>query len=227
MKLNYILILILALASSPVNHASAQSARFKGVSMAFRNMPDDMIPYINKDMREMLLHMQFEADCDTAKVEVENRVGSKSVLLQLTENLDMIADTTLASCDGYLHLKASDNYDVQIIQEYPFSSITLIETYGAPETESVISQYDACWRKIGNLTTGMTVEQFISDSATDDMRKKIMSYLDWKMFTAKYNPQEKNLTISLSMPNLSDEEKKEIKPFVLQRNVKLDNLVTK
>lgn len=195
----------------------------QGVSKAFLNMPDDLIPYLKQADRELFLHEYSEGN-DSTVVTKPNNLSGNSTLYQIVEDKALLADSTVTSCDGYLHFAPSDNYDLQIIQEYPDTCIYVIETYSAPASESKIVKYDSHWNRLGQYVPPFSVGDMIKDDVTDDMRQKAVSYIELNMFNMTYDFHAKEVKVSVSMPNLSNEEKKEIETCFLQRNVKIRNV---
>lgn len=175
----------------------------------FKTIPDGIIPYITSENRDVLIHSYAEVH-DTTKV--SNSFATESRLCVLTET--------------FMDLQASDNVEYQFILSCEDRAegdtiIYMLRTVSAPSMETVLYKYSSSWQLLGTETISAPAESFLSDTITTSQRQKALSYVEFPMVSARYDQSGGNLILTLSLPQLSCEEKNEVAKFFTNKHRKL------
>jgi len=183
----------------------ALEASAKSMKEMWIAMPDSMIPYLTKNLRtEMadLVAMNVHAD-------VKNK-------LQGASKIDTLQET---------YLKATLN-KASVIQMrlLPTSGrdtvVCVVRNFFGPATESEVSFYNQNWEPLGTQafrTADLTQKP---DTMSEEKYKQLCAMVDPAMIHAELSADRDELVITLSVPLLSNEIKKQVNPVILQKSLK-------
>lgn len=189
------------------------------MKQVFIDMPDSLFPYLTRNNR---------LDCidfieSKMKAEIKNKFDENSELVSLT--------------DDYLKFRLNENctYEMKLLTVAgdTLQRICLIRSYSAPEVESDISFYSQDWKRLdnGRLIIMPTFNSFWHrpDTMSVDKFAELRRYIDPVMMSAAFVESGDMPTIqfSVAQPLLNKEDKKLIKPAIVQINVKWNGSIFK
>lgn len=186
-----------------------------GVREMWVQMPDSMVPYLNKNLRQECIDfvdMGISAD-------VQNTFGANTILDTLTAD--------------YLHvtLNQSSTLEMKMLPRQGGDSLLcLVRTYMGPERESTIEFYNAAWQRLDMPSPILTgdgkamVEMLTQrpDTMTAERFSEIRRMFEPVMVSATLSPADTAITLQLSAPLTTSDEKKAIKAVSVQRKLKWD-----
>ncbi len=183
-------------------------AKAQDVSDFWISMPDSFIPYLNKEIRTSLVNNN------------ENGVNHTS--------LNLFQDTvrTTALTDSYLKVELSHSSEVEIRRFTASKGQTLyaeVRTYKAPAAESTLTIYTDDWQKVESkpIDASLLIKP---DTMTQDTYRRLLSLSDPQMIEMHLSPNAETISLSISYPFLSQEEKEQTKEQSLQTIVNLNLL---
>ncbi|MCR5076936.1 MAG: DUF3256 family protein [Prevotella sp.] len=151
------------------------------------DMPDSIVPYLNKSLRTEL------ADYANMKVkaEVKNLLGDTTRIEKLT--------------DSYLSvtLNGSSCLEIRILDK---SAVALVQTWKGPEAESRLSVYSLAWEQLPVTIDGrinIVRPDSVDQKEYDDLRLLMKPYLTELHLSADDN----SLSINYNFPLLSMKER--------------------
>lgn len=171
-------------------------------------MPDSFLPYLTESQRTELadyadMHMSAE---------VQNALGEKTKMDTLTAD--------------FLQLRSNNSMLLQL-RLLPFeggdSLLCMVQTFYGPEPESSISFYNREWKpQDGIFIPSMTVDSFLCrpDTMTMNIYAEIKSTIDPFLYSATLSVADNSILLTCSLPQLSDDELKAVKPLIRQRKLK-------
>lgn len=187
-----------------------QSVGAKSMKDLLVSMPDEVMPYLDKNMRLEFAELQEMG----VVAEVKNSFGTMSVLDTLTADFIQIRMS-----------KASTLQMKKLPQENGDSIICLVKTFSLPEKESELYLYDQNWKalpldlNLQSLADGLIQKP---DTMTDARFLELKKMIEPKMVSAMLLQHENGLVIRLALPLLSADDKKAVSVLKVQRKLKWD-----
>lgn len=183
-------------------------AKAQDVSSFWIAMPDSLIPYLNKEIRTELVD--------------NKKKGSDQVSLNLFQDTVRIVALT----DSYLKVALSRSSEVEIRR---FSSsngqirFAMVRTYKAPSAESTLTIYTDDLQKVKakRIDASLLIKP---DTMSQDTFNGLLTLSDPQMIEMHLSPASETISLSISYPFLSQEEKAERKEDSLQTIVNLNSL---
>jgi hypothetical protein len=179
------------------------------VGEMFVAMPDSVIPYINKELRQDLVNMK-NIDPET-NASLATMFKSKIVLKNISDNM-LTFDIGSVGFE-MARLKSNDNGD---------SIYCLLRTVATPEKETYIYLYDKDWKLLRQLDYGDMDFLKKPDTMQVDEYQELTSMAEFTLIEAHFGEQPEVLELICDFPMLTADEKKRIKAFGLQRKLKWD-----
>ena len=173
-----------------------------------KTMPDSLVPYLNTTKRtELVDFYEMRADAVTNNLLMENTV------------LD-----SLTAIYADIRLNESSRMQLGLLtQENGDTLICVLRTYLGEAPETTIAFYDEMWRLrdaslyLSPVDTTSLMQR--PDTMTVERYEQLVRLVDPVMVAAEMLPSVKSLTFSLSIPLLSEADKKELKTILVQRNL--------
>lgn len=190
--------------------ALAMCAHGKSLRTLWVSMPDSLAPSLDKNLRTELVELQEMG----IKSEVNNLLGSTSVMDTITHDFLQVKLSALASLQMKL-LPLSDGDSV----------LCVVNTVAAPEKESEVFFYDQQWnmldvkRFFGGKSLSEIRESLIQrpDTMSEAKFSELKSMIEPRMLSATLFEQEKSIVFHLSLPLLSEKDKKLVSAIRVQR----------
>lgn len=190
--------------------ALAMCAHGKSLRTLWVSMPDSLAPSLDKNLRTELVELQEMG----IKPEVNNLLGSTSVMDTITHDFLQVKLSALASLQMKL-LPLSDGDSV----------LCVVNTVAAPEKESEVFFYDQQWnmldvkRFFGGKSLSEIRESLIQrpDTMSEAKFSELKSMIEPRMLSATLFEQEKSIVFHLSLPLLSEKDKKLVSVIRVQR----------
>jgi len=181
-----------------------------------RNMPDSLCPILSKNNR---LDMIDFID-SKMKAEVSNKFEGKSEMTALT--------------DSFADIKMSERSSVQMRLFNPTENkdslaIAMVYSYYAPEKESILRIFSTNWDEYKIKTTNFSIDDFVQKPDTMSVERfhTLRDMISPKMVSMDLNPQNENISITLSTPFINDEEKERLKAIIKSKSVNIKNCILK
>lgn len=173
------------------------------------DMPDSLVEYLNANKRTEMVDFYDMG----VRAETTNLLTTKTVL-------DSIAD-------DYAHVSLNECAKMQLAllkTSAGDSLICMVRTFMGEAAESVVSFYDAGWKPqdATKLMASVQPSQLMAKPDTMDVEryKQLVAFIDPVMMAADYDPENKELVLSLATPLLTNEEICQVKAILLQRKLK-------
>ena len=173
------------------------------------DMPDSLVEYLNANKRTEMVDFYDMG----VRAETTNLLTTKTVL-------DSIAD-------DYAHISLNECAKMQLAllkTSAGDSLICMVRTFMGEAAESVVSFYDAGWKPqdATKLMASVQPSQLMAKPDTMDVEryKQLVAFIDPVMMAADYDPENKELVLSLATPLLTNEEICQVKAILLQRKLK-------
>ena len=168
------------------------------------NMPDSIIPYINKSQRtELADYVNM-----SMKAEVQNKLSDTTRIEKLTDNYILV------------HLNNVSRLEIKLLDN---SHIAMVQTWNAPVAESKLSLFSKNWEsKTLNLNTNAIFEK--PDSMSQKRYGEILELTKDIMCEMKLSAADNNLMLIYSDPLLSNAEKKDLTAIIKQRKLKWNGI---
>lgn len=185
----------------------------QNIGTAWLEMPNSLMPYLDRTMRQQLLSQK--AASDTAKAVVQNSLNTSTTLEYMS--------------DSRLDLRMDEGVDMTIVR-LPLeqdSILCCIKTLSAPEPVSFVTIYNKVWQKIEDVSFNDIVMIQRPDTMTESHYVELAKLIEPKMIRAELLSDDKTLVLDLSLPMTSKEEKERLKAILLQRKVKWDGAIFK
>lgn len=175
------------------------------MQQVWKDMPDSISGYLNKEKRGLMIEFYH--------VEV---LGNVSNSLGGTSTIHFIDDR-------YCSVSMSNSMwmDMMLLPKSEGDTILcVVKTYKGPEPESVVDFYTLDWQKNERteLLPELRFDQLVErpDSMAVDDFERLCSYFDPQLIGAVLSPEDCSLSFSLSMPMLSETEKKELRAILVR-----------
>lgn len=188
-------------------------AQAKSMVEIWNAMPDSILPYIDRNHRlEMteFIGMGLKGD-------VDNSLQGKSEM-----------DTITAD---YIHLTLNENTVMQL-KKLPYahgdSIVCVVTTWSAPEGESQVRFFSQDWQPV-SLGQPLTQHRLDSlagkmlvrpDTMSADRFDQLREKINFTMVKASLFEDSNDLELSLSVPLLSEDDKKDIQSILRLMNLK-------
>lgn len=181
------------------------SAVAQDMKTLWMEMPDSMVPYLDKDARRNLV------DDGNGGATVRNLLGDTTKLDTLTANF-MQVKLNQAVTLQLKKLKANDGTD----------RIAVVRTYGAPEKESTVSVYNSAWEEVEKVVLQPITASLIqkTDSMQTEVYEELTRQMPFIMPVATLSPSQPTLTVTLSTPLVDREKRKDIRGLIVQKDLK-------
>lgn len=198
----------------------ATALRAGSVAEMWTNMPDSILPILDRNMRtELVDNMKL-----LRRAEVVNLLGDTCAIDTLADNY---ARLTLSRCSS-MQLMLLPRVEGDTI-------LCMVKTLAAPERESEVRFFDSQWHPLSTETFLADIHSsaFAStliarpDSMTEDRFSELSRMIEPQMVFASLNPEDISLTFSLALPLAYSEDKKGLKAILVQRKVKLEGKMFK
>ncbi len=180
------------------------------------NMPDSVLPVLNKSMRTEFVDLVDMG----VKPEVKNLLEENSVLDTLTS--DFLQLTSSKASTIQLKLLPCEGKD---------SLLCMVRTWNGPEKESEVSFYDQKWERLD--ASGFLAQDIIHsassffqakpDTMSMEKYEGLISGLEPQFSYSFLSPKSNIITFCLSLPLVTESEKKEIQALLMQRKFKWDD----
>lgn len=197
--------------------ATAFTAEGKSLKELWHSTPDSLAPSLNRNLRIEMTDLQDMK----VKAEVTSLLGDTSIMDTLTSNFAQVRINK--SCTIQMKLLPTNSGD---------SIVCMVKTLAAPERESEVFLYDQEWHELDMSQTfaGKSVDSLpgtliqkpdtMSEERFDELKKNI----EPKMMSALLFEHEDAIVFCLSLPLLSNEEKKQTRTIRLQRKFKWNGI---
>lgn len=201
--------LLLLLAAASV----ALSSGAKPLKDLWVDMPDSLLPYLNKSMRTELVDL-FAMQ---VKANVTNQLGGECVMDTLTHDFVQVS------------LSEASVLQMKMVPQMSGDSILcVVKTLRAPEPESEVMLYNQHWQPLdmSHAFDGCSLQELQQqlmakpDTMTESHYQELKAYVEPKMLHAQLSPNDNTLTLGLSLPLVANEDKKRISSILLQMKVK-------
>lgn len=169
------------------------------------SMPDSMVPYLDKNLRLEFAELQEMG----VKAEVQNLLGDTSVMDTLTTD--------------FVQLRTSRVSTLQI-KKLPVPSgdslLCVVKTFAGPEKDSELCLYTQDWKPLPcdfnlQLQAGALVQK--PDAMSEERFAELKQMIEPKMVYALLLQHEDAIVLRLSLPLLSEEDKKQVNAIKMQR----------
>ncbi len=174
-------------------------------------MPDSILPYLSKDQRKEMIERADQG----SRPFVNNLFKVNSVIDSVTNRY--LSATISESLRIQLRLLPSTQGD---------SLLCMVRTFLAPEAESELHFYTRQWtevlikhcfergRSLQELAPSLIVKP---DSMSESRFAELKQLIDPIMVSASLSPENDSVDVSLSLPLLTEDERKQINTIILQR----------
>lgn len=177
------------------------------------NMPDSMIPYLNKNLRiELVDFIDMKV-----KSEVTNLLSENTVM-------DSLSTTYLS-----VSLNKSCNLEMKVLpREGGDSLLCMITTVKGPAQESRVEFYNQDWQPLymskpfdgGELQDLYSSLKHRPDTMSQERYEALQDMLNPPMMHVQFAPGEDAIIVEPSLPLLNEEDKNSVKSIILQRKFK-------
>ena len=185
------------------------------------SMPDSIVPYLNRSLR--MEHLDFVNM--HVKSEVKNLLHENGVLDTLTNDF------------AAYYLPQSSSLELKLLTKADSTQvICMVKTVMAPEAESEIRFFDSSWRLLAD-DYGLPVhasdveilKQFTNKPSdmTDNRFEELCKMIDPVMLSASLNVSSPVITLCLSTPVLTKQEKEDVSVIAKQISFKWDGTTFK
>lgn len=184
-----------------------QSVGAKSMKDLLVSIPDEVMPYLPKNLRLEFAELQEMG----VKAEVKNALNDVSVMDTLTADFLQIRMS-----------KASTLQMKKLPVENGDSVICLVKTFSLPEKESELYLYDQNWQRLPlEMNLQALAESLIQkpDTMTDVRFLELKQMVEPRMVSAMLLQHENGLVIRLALPLLSADDKKAVNAIKLQRKL--------
>lgn len=164
------------------------------------NMPDSIVPYLNKSLRTELADYVGM----NMKSEVRNLIGDTTRISLLTDN--------------YINAKLSKASELEI-KFLDTSTIAVVKTWYSPEAESELTLYDKEWNTL-KFEDNLNPIIIKPDTMTVEKFNELQQMGDIKMRVMHLNPADNSLSADYTFPLLNKADKNNLKAITKQRKFK-------
>jgi hypothetical protein len=185
------------------------------------SMPDSILPYLNKNLRTE--HVDF-VDMHV-KSEVMYLLHENGVLDRLTNDF------------AVYYLPQSSTLEMKLLTKADSTRmICMVKTVKAPEAESEIRFFDTSWNPIAadfglplHVSEGDILKQFTNKPSdmTDNRFEELSKMIDPVMLSASLDASSPVITLRLSTPALTKQEKEDVSVIAKQISFKWDGTIFK
>ena len=185
------------------------------------SMPDSILPYLNKNLRTE--HVDF-VDMHV-KSEVKNLLHENGVLDTLTNDF------------AAYYLPQSSTLEMKLLTKTDSTQvICMVKTVKAPEAESEIRFFDTLWKPIAtdfglplHVSEGDILKQFTNKPSDmiDNRFEELSKMIDPVMLSASLDVSSPVITLRLSTPVLTKQEKDDVSVIAKQISFKWDGTIFK
>lgn len=183
------------------------------------SIPDSLIPTLDKNLRIECLDLLDMG----VKPEVKNLLGT-----------DCMLDTLTAD---YLLLKTSKAAVVQM-KLLPLSAgdslLCVVKAFSAPERESEVRFFNQQWKEVDarqlfdhDLYSLDCYTKAKPDTMSEENYHELLSLIEPVMLDAELAQGENVMTFRLSLPLVSNEQKRQLNALLVQRKFKWDGKIFK
>lgn len=179
------------------------------------SMPDSIVPLLNKNLRTELVELHEMK----VKAEVNNLLGETSVMDTITRNFFQI------------RLDAACSFQVKMLPAAEGDSLLcMVRTFSAPEKDSEVMLFDQQWRTLdtsrlfGGKGLADVQESLMQkpDTMSEQRFRELKTMVEPRMMSAILFEHDNSIVFRLSLPLLSEEEKKQVNAIKVQRKFNWD-----
>ena len=178
---------------------------------AFIHIPDDVIPFTNEEMRDILCHKYAEmhSDSDNVNVNIETAYGGFMSIKKANES--------------FMEVELSKNSSIEIIVDtLKEHCIYTIRNYMAPAADTQIDQWTADWKHIRTIKPQYGVDDFLSPDLSTRERDEALKLVELPMYEAHWIEQEQQIELKLSLPLVTKEDKQKYEKYYTSKRITLD-----
>ena len=171
------------------------------------SMPDEMMPYLDKNLRLEFVELQEMG----VKAEVKNALNDVSVMDTLTSDFLQIRMSKTAT----LQMK-------KLPAENGDSVICVVKTFSLPEKESELYLYDQEWKRLPEQVNLQSLAESLiqkPDTMTNARFAELKQMIEPKMVSALLLQHENSVVLRLALPLLSADDKKAVNALKVQRKL--------
>ncbi len=182
----------------------------KSIKDLLVSMPDSIVPLLNKNLRTELVELHEMK----VKAEVNNLLGETSVMDTITRNFFQI------------RLDAACTLQVKMLPAAEGDSLLcMVRTFSAPEKDSEVMLFDQQWRTLdtsrlfGGKGLADVQESLMQkpDTMSEQRFRELKTMVEPRMMSAILFEHDNSIVFRLSLPLLSEEEKKQVNAIKVQR----------
>ena len=193
----------------------ALSASAKSLRDMWIAMPDSLVPTLDANMRLEMVELHDMQ----VKAEVKSLLDSDCVLDTLTSDYLQVATSKAA----FVQMK-------MLPQVGGDSILCMVKTFAAPEKESDVRFYRQDWSEItpgqsqmfsiGNLSSLPNRLVAKPDTMSESRFEELKLMVEPKMYSAELSIRDNSIIFQLSLPLVSNDEKKHLNAILMQRKFK-------
>ena len=171
-------------------------------------MPDEFVPYINTNQKKEMIE-SYNINVDSG---VKNKFEGTTAIDTLTVD--------------YGKFVLSEARDIQILRlpSKNDSIFCMIDTYKGPEAQSTIRFFDIRWEEISceGKIQAYTIDDFIQkpDTMSVNTYRELRDMFVPELIEYDYDISTQTLTVSLSFPLLTADERNRLNAVVCKRTLK-------
>lgn len=185
-----------------------QMSEAKSMKDLLVSMPDELMPYLDKNLRLEFAELQEMG----VKAEVKNALNDVSVMDTLTADFVQIRMSKTAT----LQMK-------KLPAENGDSVICIVKTFSLPEKESELYLYDQDWKRLPEQVDLQSLAESLiqkPDTMGDARFAELKQMIEPKMVSAVLLQHEDGVVLRLALPLLSAEDKQQVNAIKVQRKLK-------
>lgn len=195
------------------------SVNAKSLRELWVEMPDSLLPILNKNLRTELVELKDMG----VKSEVKNLLDEDCVMDTITSNYLQLTTSKASSLQMKLLPQASGD-----------SLLCVVKTFSAPEKESEVRFYDQGWQELDAKAcldaTVASVDAYFKakpDTMTEERYQEMKSMIEPRMFYSELSPDENMIIFHLSTPLVFKEDKTQLQALIVQRKFNWDGRMFK
>ena len=145
------------------------------------------------------------------------------------ETFNLLSEGTVLDSltTSYANITLSESSRMQLsllTAEQGDTVLCMVRSLMGEAPESVVSFYDAGWRKLetNHYLDAVDPSSLVARPDTMDVERydHLLRYIDPVMVLAEFSPEDNSLSFSLSTPMVTKQEREDLKAILLQRKVK-------
>lgn len=186
------------------------------------SMPKQVIPYLPGSLMSLIVHQYKES-----LIEIGDSVKESSTVNDVQNAFGGNSRVDTLTAD-YAMLSLSDVVKYEFLA-FPCGGDTcvcVVRNIATPELESTVDFYDKAWNYLGRYDEYAPVVDYESDSISAE-QKEIAESQELQIRSVHIDAASSQLLFTLQFPMLSADDKKVLNGLLLQRNVKIEDVLLK